>query len=71
MKNLNKVRGSLLQQEQLSEPTENGEQLIREPFFRKSSGIRLDHKPNITTTRCCIKSHHYNGMHKCSIIHYE
>lgn len=71
MKNLNKEwsEALLLQQEQLSEPTENGEQLIREQFFRKSSRIILDHKPNITTT--CIKSHHYNGMHKCSIIHYE
>lgn len=49
------VRGSLLQQEQLSEPTENREQLTREQFFRKSSGITLDHKLNITTTCCCIK----------------
>jgi len=48
------VRSSLLQQEQLSEPTEHGEQLMREQFFRKPSGIILDHKPNITTTCCCI-----------------
>lgn len=35
-------------------------------FFRKSSGITLDHKPNTTTTCCCIKSHHCSGIHYSS-----